>query len=64
MTSRVSIKNKEKKVKRKNSAKKERLNREKKLYKETENSVVGSRTRFICTFKQLLDHCTTVTHLI
>ena len=64
MTSRVSIKNKEKKAKRKNSAKKERLNREKKLYKETENSVVGSRTRFICTFKQLLDHCTTVTHLI
>ena len=64
MTSRVSIKNKEKTAKRKNSATKDRLNREKKRYKETENSVVGSRTRCICTFKQLLDHCTTVTHLI
>ena len=30
--------------------------------KETENSVAGSRTGFIYTCKQLLDHCTTVTH--
>ena len=36
----------------------------KKRYKETENSFAGSRTRFICTRKQLLDHCTTVTHMI
>ena len=64
MTSRVSSKNKEKKAKRKNSVKKERLNRKKKRYKETENSVARSRIRFICTFKQLLDHCTTVTHMI
>ena len=41
MTSRVSSKNKEKKAKRKNSVKKERLNRKKKRYKETENSVAG-----------------------
>ena len=32
-----------------------------KRYKETENSVAGSRTRFICTFKQLLHLCTTMT---
>ena len=37
---------------------------EKKRHKETENSVAGSRTRFICRCKQLLDHCTTVTHMI
>ena len=64
MTSSVSSKNKEKKAKRKNSVKKERPNRRKKRYKETENSVAGSRIRFIGTFKQLLDHCTTVTHMI
>ena len=64
MTSSVSSKNKEKKAKRKNSVKKERPNRRKKRYKETENSVAGSRIWFICTFKQLLDHCTTVTHMI
>ena len=29
--------------------------------KETENSFVGSRTSFICTSKQLLDHCTIMT---
>ena len=59
MTSRVSSKNKEKKTKKKNSVKK----RDQKRYKETENSVNGSRTRLICTFKQLLDHCTTVIHI-
>ena len=64
MTSRVSSKNKEKKAKRKNSVKKETKQEKKKRYKETENSVAGSRTRFICTCKQLLDHCTTVTHMI
>ena len=31
--------------------------------KETENSVAGSRTRFIWRCKQLLDQCTTVTHM-
>ena len=61
MTSRVSTKNKEKKGQKEKSAKKE-TKQGKKRYKETENSVGGSRTRFICTFKQLLDHCTTVTH--
>ena len=68
MTSRVSSKNKEKKAKRKNGVKKKRPNRQgkkkKKRYRETENSVAGSRNRFICTFKQLLDHCTRVTHMI
>ena len=60
MTSRVSSKNKEKKAKRKIVLKK----RDQKRYKETENSVDGSRTRLIiCTFKQLLDHCTTVIHI-
>ena len=62
MTSRVSIKNKEKQAKRKNSVEKKETKQEKKKkrYKETENRVAGSRTRFIFTFKQLLDHCTTV----
>ena len=65
MASRVSSKNKEKQAKRKNSVEKKRPNRrKKKRYKETENRVAGSRTRFIFTFKQLLDHCTTVTHMI
>ena len=63
MTDRVSSKNKEKKAKRKNSVNK-RDQTGKKRYKETENSVTGSRTRFICTCKQLLDHCTTVTRMI
>ena len=43
---------------------KKETKQKKKWYKKTENSVSGSRTRFICTFKQLLDHCTTVTHMI
>ena len=64
MTSRVCSKNKEKKAKKKNSVKKKRSNRKKKLQKGTESSVAGSRTRFICTCKKLLDHCTTVTHMI
>ena len=65
MTSRVSSKNEEKKAKRKNSVKKrDQTEKKKKRYKETENSVVRSRTRFICTCKQLLDHCNTVTHMI
>ena len=46
MTSRVSSKNKEKKAKRENSAKKRDTKQEKKKrYKETENSVAGSRTQ-------------------
>ena len=56
MTSRVSNNNEE--AKRKNSVKK------KTDQTETENSVAGSRTWFICTFKQLLDHCTIVTYTI
>ena len=64
MISRVSSKNKGKKAKRKNSVKKETKQKKIKRYKETENSVDGSRTRFICTYKQLLDHYTTVTHMI
>ena len=56
MISRVSSKNKEKKAKKKNSVKKKRPNK-----KKTVHSDAGSRTRFICTFKQLLD---TVTHMI
>ena len=66
MTSRVSSKNKEKQAKRKNSVEKrdQTGEKKKKRYKETENRVAGSRTRFIFTFKQLLDHCTTVTHMI
>ena len=63
MTSRVSSKNKEKKAKTKNSVRKRDQKGKKKVHK-TENSVAGSRTRFICTCKQLLDHRTTVTHMI
>ena len=60
MTSRVSSKNEEGKIVLKKETK-----QKKKRYKETENSVAGSRTRFVCTFKlkQLLDHCATVTHV-
>ena len=36
----------------------------KKRYKETENSVAESRNRVTCSCKQLLDHCTSVTHMI
>ena len=65
MTSRVSSKNKEKKAKRKNSVEKKETKQKKiKRLKETEISVDGSRTRFICTYKQLLDHYTKVTHMI
>ena len=48
MISRVSSKNKEKQAKREKRIKKQRLNEKKKPYKETENSVAGSRARFIC----------------
>ena len=64
MTGRVSSKNKEMKAKRKNSVKIRDQTGKKKRYKETENSVAGSRTRFICKCKQLLDHCTIVTRMI
>ena len=63
MTGRVSSKNKEKRPKGKIVLKK-RPNRKQKLYKETLNSVAGSRTRFTYTCKQLLDHCTTVRRII
>ena len=64
MTGRVSSKNKEMKAKRKNSVKIRDQTGKEKRYKETENSVAGSRTRFICKCKQLLDHCTIVTRMI
>ena len=49
---------------RKNSVKKRDQREKKNRFKETENSVAGSRTWFICTCKQLLDHCTTVAHMV
>ena len=52
MISKVSSKNKEKHCKKKNSVKKTTIRqkkKKKKRYKETENSVTGSRTRYICT---------------
>ena len=61
MTNRVSSKNKEKKAKGKNSVKKVTKQEKKKTVQKNRNSVAGSRTRFICTYKQLLDHCTKVT---
>ena len=65
MTGTVSSKNKAKKAKRKNNVKiKETKQKKKKRFKETDNSVAGSRTRLLCTFKQLLDHFTTMTHMI
>ena len=48
MTSRVSSKNKGKQVKRKNSVNYRDETEKKRYDKETENSVAGSRTRFIC----------------
>ena len=66
MTSRVSSKNKEKRPKGK--IKKRETKQEKTTVQKTENRVAGSRTQLICkkncTCKQLLDHCTTVTHMI
>ena len=64
LTSRVSSENKEKKAKRKNSVKKRPKGRGQKTVQRNRSSVAGSRTRFICRCKQLLDHCTTVTHMI
>ena len=58
-----AVRIKKKRPKGKKVLKKE-TKQKKKRYKATENSVAGSRTRFICAFKQLLDHCTTVTHMI
>ena len=59
MTSRVSSKNKEKKAKRKNSVKKRDQTEKKNGTKKQKTASPG-----VCTFKQLLDHCTTVTHMI
>ena len=61
MTSRFSSKNKEKKTKRKNSVKKKK---KKKLVQRNRKQRRWESTRFACTRKQLLDHCTTVTHMI
>ena len=59
MTSRFSSKKKEKKAKRKNSVKKK-----KKSVQRNRKQRRWESTRFACTRKQLLDHCTTVTHMI
>ena len=59
MTGRVSSKNKEKKAKRKNIFEKKRPNRKKNGTKKQKTASPG-----VCTFKELLDHCTTVTHMI
>ena len=63
MTSRFSSKNKEKKTKRKNSVKKKKK-KKKKLVQKNRKQRRWESTRFACTRKQLLDHCTTVTHMI
>ena len=64
LTSRVSSENKEKKAKRKNSVKKGPNGRKKKKsVQRNRSSVAGSRTRFICRCKQLLDYCTTLAHM-
>ena len=58
MTSRVSIKNKEKKAKTKNSVKKTDKTVKQKRYKETENSVQTPLTtapqRHTCIFEKLI----------
>ena len=60
MTSRVSGKNKEKKAKRKNIfEKRDQTEKKKKGTKKQKTASPG-----VCTFKQLLDHCTTVIHMI
>ena len=67
MTSRVGSKNKGKQAKRKNGVKNRDQTQKKRHDKETENSVTvaGSRTQLICQqYKQFLDYCTTVTHII
>ena len=65
MISMVRSKNKENGPKGKTVLKnRDQTEKKKRCDKETENSVAGSRTRFICICKQLLDHCTTVTHMI
>ena len=55
MICRVSSKNKGKQAERK-IVSKNKDQTEKKKYKETENSIAGSGTQFICTCRQLLDH--------
>ena len=64
MISMVRSKNKEKRPKAKTVLKNRDQTEKKRCDKETETSVAGSRTRFICICKQLLDNCTTVTHVI
>ena len=60
-----AVRTKKKRPKAKIVLKKKRPNRKKKgTEKRKTASRAGSRTRFICTFKQLLDHCTSVTHMI
>ena len=58
MIGRVSIKNKGRQAKKVGLNKK--LKQKKKKEKEKANSVAGSRTRLLCTCKQLFDHRTTV----
>ena len=43
-----------------------KIKQEKNMYKEKHKTAMpaGSRTKFICTCKQLLDHCTTGCHSV
>ena len=60
---RWAVRIKKKKAKRKSSVKKRPNRKKKKTYKDTENSVAGVEPGLqVC--KQLLDHCTTLTHVI
>ena len=63
MTSKVSSKNKEKKRPKGKVVLKKGQTEKKKTYKDTGNSVAGVEPGLhVC--KQLLDHCTTLTHMI
>ena len=68
MISRVSSKNKGKEAKRKNSVKKQGLNRKKKKKngtKKQKTALPGVESGISArAIKQLLDHCATVTHMI
>ena len=64
MTSRVCSKNKEKKAKRKNSVKKIDQTREKNGTKKQKEASPGVEPGLSARVSELLDHCTTVTHMI
>ena len=62
MTSRVSSKNKGKQAKRKNIVKKKREEKKNGTTSKQKTAPQGVEPGLSCTCKQLLDHCTTVTH--